>query len=134
MRDSINQLQKGFTVVVRDRTPITQQQSKKLAIFVVTNALFKIYFKLNSLQLCTKLISTVEGPGAVMENLHLFSLDEVVTYKYYVGRLRMFEDRYDEAREYLSFALRHTPLNLLPNRQRILATLVPIEVSYGACC
>jgi len=28
----------------------------------------------------------------------LFPTSDIVTYKYYLGRLKMFEDKYDEAR------------------------------------
>ena len=98
LRESLGVLTKGFTVVAKDRTPVRQVGSKKLAIFAVTNVLFKIYFKVNTLQLCSKLISVVEGPGGVMENLTLFSVCDVVMYKYYIGRLNMFEDRYEVAR------------------------------------
>ena len=91
-------LTKGFTVVAKGRTPATDPSSKKLAIFAVTNVLFKIYFKVNTLQLCGKLINVVEGPGGIMENLQLFPVSDVVMYKYYIGRLKMFEDKYEEAR------------------------------------
>ena len=73
--------------------------SKRLALFAVTNTLFKIYFKVNTLQLCGKLINVVEGPGStVMRDLSVFPVCDVVMYKYYIGRLKMFEDRYSEAR------------------------------------
>jgi hypothetical protein len=39
-------------------------------------------------------VNVVEGPGAVMENLTVFPVCDVAMYKYYVGRLKMFEDRY----------------------------------------
>ena len=91
-------LTKGFTVVAKGRTPASDPSSKKLAIFAVTNVLFKIYFKVNTLQLCGKLINVVEGPGGIMENLQLFPVSDVVMYKYYIGRLKMFEDKYEEAR------------------------------------
>lgn len=77
---------------------MTVGSSRKLAIFAVTNVLFKTYFSLNTLQLCGKLINIVEGPGGIMDNLKLFPVGEVVVYKYYIGRLKMFEDKYEEAR------------------------------------
>lgn len=33
-----------------------------------------------------------------MDNLRLFPVSDVVMYKYYIGRLKMFEDKYEEAR------------------------------------
>lgn len=85
-------------MVAKDRTPVSDPSSKKLAIFAVTNVLFKVYFKVNTLQLCGKLINVVEGPGGIMDNLRLFPVSDVVMYKYYIGRLKMFEDKYEEAR------------------------------------
>lgn len=133
LRDTANHLTRGFTAVARDRTQVNQPQAKKHAIFVVTNALFQLYFKMNTLQLCVKLINTVEGSGSgsITEYLSYFPVQDVVMYKYYVGRLKMFEDKYDEARECLRFALQHTPPRQVRNRQRILACLVPIEMTMG---
>lgn len=98
LRESLSSLTKGFTVVAKGRTPVSDPSSKKLAIFAVTNVLFKVYFKVNTLQLCGKLINVVEGPGGIMDNLRLFPVSDVVMYKYYIGRLKMFEDKYEEAR------------------------------------
>ena len=69
-----------------------------MALFVVTNVLFKVYFKMNTLQLCGRLNSVIETPGGVLEYYTLFPICDVVMYKYYIGRIRMFEDKYEEAR------------------------------------
>lgn len=92
--------------------------------------LFKIYFKLNTLQLCSKLINVVERPGVqcATDAYWLFPVSDVVTYKYYVGRLKMFEDRYEDARDCFLFALRHTPRVLSRDVQRILINLLPVQV------
>ena len=133
MNNCLNILQRGWSLIARDRTPVTNRESKHLAIFAMSNVLFKVYFKLNNFQLCGKLISTVEGSGTMDVSAHLrcYPVCDVVMYKYYVGRIKMFEDRYDEARECLQFALRYCPRQLLRNRQRILASLVPVELCLG---
>lgn len=115
--------------------------SKKLALFAVTNVLFKTYFKLNTLPLCNKLINAIEGQPnsqsksameiAIMTHLSFFPVADVVTYKYHIGRLKMFEDRYDEARECLRFALLYTPRSQLKDKQLILISLVPVEMCLG---
>ena len=51
LRESLGVLTKGFTAVAKDRSPVNQPGLKKLAIFAVTNVLFKIYFRVNTLQL-----------------------------------------------------------------------------------
>jgi hypothetical protein len=131
LRESLSHLTRAFTIVAKDRSPVSQVGSKKLAIFGVTNVLFKIYFKVNTLQLCGKLINVVEGPGAIMDNLPLFPVCDVAMYKYYIGRLKLFEDRYEEARDCLCFALRYCPRGNVKNRQRILASLVPVQMCLG---
>ncbi len=44
------------------------------------------------------LTSVIETPGGVMDHYILFPICDVVMYKYYIGRIRMFEDKYEEAR------------------------------------
>jgi hypothetical protein len=54
---------------------------------------------MHTLQLCNKLISTVESTSMLWELAsQVYSVSEVVTYKYYVGKLKMYEDRYEESR------------------------------------
>ncbi len=132
LRECQNSITRAFTLVSKDRLPLSDPSCKKLHIFNVTNTLFKIYFKLNTLQLATKLIKLVDTP-AVLSALTAFPLQDVITYKFYVGRLAMFEDRLDEARECLQFALKYTKYtsNNLHNRKLILASLVPIEMLRG---
>ncbi len=130
LRECQNAITRAFTLVAKDRLPVTDPQCKKRSIFSITNTLFKIYFRLNTLQLMGKLIKLVDTPS-VMNHLKAFPLCDVVTYKFYVGRLSMFEDRLEEARESLRFALRFTPPKQTHNRQLILASLVPIEMCQG---
>lgn len=132
LRESLNTLLKAFNLITKEKSPVTSPGSKKLAIFGITNILFKIYFKVNTLQLCGNLIRVIEmkGPGSIMENLHLFNVCDVVMYKYYIGRLKMFEDRYEESRDCLRFAFQYTSKQQKKNRQRILISLIPVEVSH----
>ena len=131
LREALQDLTKGFTATAKDRTPLSSPGSKKRAILAVVNIVFKIYFKVNTLNLCSKMIKVVEMGGQVMANLAMFPVCDVVTYKYYIGRLNMYEDKYEEAREALRFALKHTPQSAIRNRQRILAILVPVEMCLG---
>ena len=147
LRESLVTLTNGFTAVAKERKPEHLSfpeyfpVSKKVALFAVTNVLFKIYFKLNTLPLCNKLINAIEGQPhamtkspmeqAIMNNLTSFPVADVVTYKFYIGKLKMFEDRYEEARECLRFALKNTPSGEMKNRQLILTSLVPVELCLG---
>ncbi|GMR63287.1 hypothetical protein PMAYCL1PPCAC_33482, partial [Pristionchus mayeri] len=62
--------------------------SKKIAILNMTNQLFRIYFKINKLNLLKPLIRTIDNA----ENLQrAFSMADKVTYNYFLGRNAMFD-------------------------------------------
>ena len=73
-------------------------------MFAVTNVLFKIYFKVNTLQLCSKLINVIElsngntNSNGIFAQIVHYPISDVVMYYYYLGRLKLFEDKYEEAR------------------------------------
>jgi hypothetical protein len=58
-------------------------------------------------------------------------MGEMVTYRYYVGRLNMFEDQYDLAEENFDYALRHCHRASVGNKKRILNYLVPVKLLRG---
>lgn len=59
------------------------------------------------------------------------TIGEMVTYRYYVGRLNMFEDQYDLAEKNFDFALRHCHKSASANKKRILNYLVPVKLLRG---
>ena len=61
-------------------------------------AMFKTYFKLNTLRLCKNLIKAVEvkvgnRPSFVEAAAEVIPIADLVSYRFYVGRLNMFEDQ-----------------------------------------
>ena len=58
-------------------------------------------------------------------------MGEMVTYRYYVGRLNMFEDQYDLAEKNFDYALRHCHHSAVANKKRILNYLVPVKLLRG---
>ena len=56
---------------------------------------------------------------------------EMVTYRYYVGRLNMFEDQYDLAEKNFDYALRRCHRDAVANKKRILNYLVPVKLLRG---
>lgn len=144
-RKALEYLTKGFGVVAKDRSSVITPGIKKHSLFAITNVLFKIYFKVNTLQLCGKLINVIDASGC-MQQLNAFPVCDVVTYMYYLGRLKLFEDKYEEARYAFCFvgnsvcdhfvdrnclqrALKHTPVSHGTNRQKILVNLTAVQVS-----
>jgi len=58
-------------------------------------------------------------------------MGEMVTYRYYVGRLNMFEDQYDLAEQNFDYALLHCHHSAVANKKRILNYLVPVKLLRG---
>ena len=59
------------------------------------------------------------------------TMGEMVTYRYYVGRLNMFEDQYDLAEQNFDYALRHCHRSAVANKKKILNYLVPVKLLRG---
>ena len=97
-------------------------------MYVVTN-LFKIYFRLNTLRLCNNLIVTVERPN--FPTLDKFPLAHGVTYKFYTGRLSMFNNDFEQAERSLDYALTHCLRSSTRNRRLILLYLIPVKMIMG---
>jgi hypothetical protein len=58
----------------------------------LVNHLFKIYFRINRLQLCKPLTRAIEAQ-AIKDR---FPVSQMVTYRYYVGRKAMFDSDFKE--------------------------------------
>lgn len=58
-------------------------------------------------------------------------MGQMVTYRYYKGRLDMFEDEHDSAERNLDFAFIHCHRNSFKNKQCILRYLVPVKLYRG---
>jgi hypothetical protein len=58
-------------------------------------------------------------------------MGDMVTYRYYVGRLNMFEDQYEAAEENLEYALVHCHKDALGNKKRILRYLLAVKLLRG---
>lgn len=117
----------------RERNP---RLSKKVASLFVMNAAFKLYFKLNKLRLCSFLVNAAAvalmkpDPRGVAP-FDNYPVGQRVTYKYYVGRLAVFEDDFKLADEHLTYALRHCHKDHYHNRRLILQILVPVRLQRG---
>jgi len=128
-------LQRSFQFTITDRAPLPQ--SKKWGSLGVINALFKIYFSINNLRLCQNLIRAVEGPafpkaldGQVVEGKR-FPVADLVTYKYFLGRLSLLNSQFSRAERELSFAFEHCPARSFKNKRLILRYLVPVRMAMG---
>jgi len=98
------------------------------ALFIVINQ-FKVYFKLGTLQLCKNLIRSVNQPN--FPKFESFPVSHRVTYKFYVGRIKVLEDDMAEADKHLTYALEHCHKEYHGNIRRILEYLIPVKLILG---
>ena len=123
-------LRNAFSYTVNHRLPRELiAQSKKWGALGVVNVLFAMYFKLNQLRQCKFLINAVEGVG--FPPLEQFPVPQVVTYRYFAGRLAMFDDNFARANAALTYAAGHCHRDYPRNRRRILEALVPVRMALG---
>mmetsp|Transcript_24068 Transcript_24068/g.39552 ORF Transcript_24068/g.39552 Transcript_24068/m.39552 type:complete len:406 (-) Transcript_24068:675-1892(-) len=127
LNDAPRILQKSFQLCATDRNSL--KESKKLGALAVVNCLFKIYFKLNTLRLCKNLIRAVDGAG--FPPFEVFPIAQKVTYKFFVGRLAMYEDSYKKAETDLMYAFENCTKSSYKNKRLILLYLVPVRLVMG---
>ena len=82
-------------------------KAKKLASLDLVVSLFRVYFALNTLRLCKNLIAAVGSRQ--FAPFGSFPASQRVTYKYFCGRLAIFDEAYVEADEHLSYCLSRCP-------------------------
>lgn len=102
--------------------------TKKVAMLNMTNQLFRIYFKINKLNLLKPLIRAIENSDTIYEH---FSMADKVTYNYFLGRKAMFDADLMLAEKSLSYAFRNCPTNHSHNKRLILVYLVPVKMFLG---
>lgn len=140
LQGAVTLLQESFSKTLNDRREIgggggmgagqgewSVDGSKKVGVLYIVNWLFAMYFRLNTLRLCKNLLRPVES-----RQLHeKGTMGDMVTYRYYVGRLNMFEDQYESAEINLEYALTHCHVNAKANKKRILNYLLPVKLLRG---
>lgn len=126
LEKAADQIMACFRVCVSDnRTHI--DFSKKWGTLSLVNQLFKIYFKINKLNLCKPLIRAIDSSDIKDQ----FYLADLVTYKYFVGKKAMFDSEFKKAAEYLEFAFDKCYISSRHNKRLILIYLVPVKMLLG---
>ncbi|XP_074657657.1 PCI domain-containing protein 2-like [Tubulanus polymorphus] len=103
------------------------EDSKKWGMLHLVNQLFKIYFKINKMHLCKPLIRAVDSLPMKDE----FSLSQLITYRYYVGRKAMFDGDFKTAEDCLMFAFDRCHKSSKVNKRLILIYLLPVKMLLG---
>ncbi|VDL82276.1 unnamed protein product [Nippostrongylus brasiliensis] len=102
--------------------------TKKIAILNMTNQLFRIYFKINKLNLLKPLIRAIDNSGTLYQS---FSMADKVTYNYFLGRKAMFDSDLPLAEKSLSYAFRNCPADCVSNKRLVLIYLIPVKMFLG---
>lgn len=118
-------LNKGFTACIADRHPVLEQ-SKKWGTYAMVGLVFATYFQLRSISLCKNIVRAL-GAGD-LPPLDAFPRAQMVTFRYYMGRLAFLDEDYVRAEAELSCAWAHTPLHATKQLERILVYLTPVRV------
>jgi hypothetical protein len=125
MQSAGRNLNAAFSALL-DRRPA--HQSKKRGAMKVICIMFEIYFRLNNYRLCAPLCKILEGPG--YPSLDEYPLSHVVTYRFYTGRLHLFDGKYAEAEAELAACFEACP-SQHRNRRVALMFLIPAKLMRG---
>ncbi|KAA0185228.1 hypothetical protein HAZT_HAZT011682 [Hyalella azteca] len=115
-----------FRVCAAD-TRASENDTKRWGLLYLVNQFFKIYFKINKLNLCKPMIRAIESLAFKDQ----YPLSQLITYKYYTGRKAMFDSDFKAANEALSFAFQRCPRRSHKNKRRILIYLLPVKMLIG---
>ena len=129
-KKTVNFFERSFrAVMAKGRlTP----ESKKWGALHVVNTLFKLHFRLSTVRMCSTFIRSVNSP--LFPPLDQFAPADRATYNFYIGKLALMEDDYEEADRALCEALRIlNPAEPSHNKNRrlILQHLVPVKMCLG---
>lgn len=128
VEEAASQLMNVFRVCATDsRTAI--EISKRKAMMNIINQLFKIYFRINKLNLYKPLVRALENAN-IMDQ---FSLAERVTYSYFTGLKSLYDSDYLKADNQLTFAFDNCHREYLKNRRIILIFLIPVKMLFSGC-
>ncbi|KAI8060128.1 hypothetical protein BC940DRAFT_246897 [Gongronella butleri] len=127
LKEAASAVSKSFALCINDRSP--ERSSKKWGVYRISGILFRIYFKINQLNLCRNVIKGIRY--AVLPPLTRFPKGDQVTYAYYVGRLEFTEENFDLAEAELLKAFRLCTIRAVHNKELILQYLVPVRLLRG---
>mmetsp|Transcript_4282 Transcript_4282/g.5977 ORF Transcript_4282/g.5977 Transcript_4282/m.5977 type:complete len:439 (-) Transcript_4282:15-1331(-) len=131
----------AFNVSCTGESEECWDQSAKLGALCIINHLLRVLIKLGTLKSCFTILTRLqicywpehEDPPRQGQNIpgHLLCKSEMIAYHYYTGRLKLLQDDFTGARSDLMEALARCPKTAIKNKQRILITLVPLNISFG---
>ncbi|GAC96311.1 COP9 signalosome complex subunit 12 [Pseudozyma hubeiensis SY62] len=141
--DAAGKLSKAAGMAGNDRSQAPGSETKRAAVLMLANLSFKAYFKLNNTRLCETVLGSVENALKVNRLFArnngvdddsgeaCYSKADRVTYRYYLGRLRLFQHNIRAASTHLRWAFDNCTLRNLQNKRSILIPLVATYLILG---
>ncbi|EPQ28806.1 uncharacterized protein PFL1_03609 [Pseudozyma flocculosa PF-1] len=142
--DAAGRLSKSAGMAGNDRSQARGSETKRAAVLMLANLSFKAYFKLNNTRLCETVLGSVENalklnrsfPGSATRQRDdtgeaCYSRADRVTYRYYLGRLRLFQHSIKAAATHLRWAFDNCPNQHLKNKRLILIPLISTYLILG---
>ncbi|WFD44753.1 hypothetical protein MPSI1_003424 [Malassezia psittaci] len=140
--DAAGRLSKCAGLAANDRTNSPGQETKRAAVLALANQSFRSYFRLNNTRLCETVLGSVQN--ALLMNRkyaaasdsqetgeEVYCMSERVTYRYYLGRIRLIQHRIQLAAQHLNWAFEHCPSGAYVNQRKILISLIPVQLILG---
>lgn len=115
-----------FKVCVEDiETPLAN--SKLVGLLTPANLLLKMYFKMRKFYICNTIIKLIEpvitrGP---------FLITDLVTFRFYIGRMALLEGDFHKANKNLTYSYRHCYSFSYKNKRVIVSYLMPVKLLLG---
>lgn len=125
----INELQRLLGIC--QRTSEKPPDSKLMGLLDVMNGLFRLYFRLNNVQLCVNLLKIVNNPHSHLPPIRHFPIADQLEFRYYEGRLSIYEQQILKAEECLDYCLARCPSLSVRNKRLILEYLIPVKAARG---
>eukprot|EP00035_Acanthoeca_spectabilis_P031708 m.15410 g.15410 ORF g.15410 m.15410 type:complete len:401 (+) comp4907_c0_seq1:41-1243(+) len=127
------EVREAFTACVSDRNQDVSDTLKRGALMLISS-LLSISFRLNNFAIVQSYVTMIEGDrmkSLFRDQVNGFSLADRVTYKYYLGRNALFQAKYDQANDALSYAFEHCHRASQHNKRLILVYLTPVKLRLG---
>mmetsp|Transcript_21406 Transcript_21406/g.46870 ORF Transcript_21406/g.46870 Transcript_21406/m.46870 type:complete len:411 (-) Transcript_21406:585-1817(-) len=104
---------------------------KRTASVAVACIMFKVYFKLNTINNCKNVAKSVDVTLKVYDVFDSAAAAHRVTFRYYTGRLAAYDEDFDTADKHLSYAYAMCHRDATQNQRKILRYLIPIKMLLG---
>lgn len=145
--DAVSKISRTTGVAAIDRSPLPGEQTKRADVLWLANASFRCYFKLNNVRLCETVLGSVENALTLNRSyaneeqksnigdddigMRCYCRADRVTYKYYLGRLRLSQHRIRKAYMELRWAFDNCTNAHMHNKALLLIHLVVASLILG---